>query len=630
MPQNKGTIPMEADEKWGTHSIGNGKVCAYIKKADIFDIFGPYYSTPSLVQLLCDITEGLTIKRVEGSAVWEYSLEGFCSWSDFTAPEDPVFIRKVEKGKKIPWKIRRLAVESLKTIPSLLLEGTGFTGGWYGSVPAGTFFYATMRDKKNKPLQGYPITDRLFVIIAISGDWEILSFNQDEVSFSLSGGNINIICASNEEEGWELFQNTASQDTDDIKNKTLASWQDFTQKRLTVLNKFSPGVDKDCMRVADDIAVLLKTQQDQSGGILAGCNYHLAYVRDNYGCFRGLLALGCIEEAKALLGYYINVHQRYGMVSTAQGMGVKAFHIHEHDFAENTGYLVLMAMEYFMLTKDAASLRVSSPLVRWALSLQRDHLRNGMLPFSGDETYIAGGILPRSHIQDGSMEATLLYHRALELYLPVARDMGLEDKLFLKGQEEAKNEIAKTFERNFVENGILYCNKPGLYDGKNAPRRRQGVPECGHGFGVSYRTKNGRYVCIDCLGKNDLEPVTPKRVTLLSTVFIPYWIGSSLVSSSILRNMLKMVQEEWNTTGKLPSRPGGDKTVGYDYGLTLYAFHKGLPEESEALMSIKNAMLSVRDLAGAWVEYYCSGIPMGTPCRPWESAVNIAALLETS
>ena len=40
---------------------------------------------------------------------------------------------------------------------------------------------------------------------------------------------------------------------------------------------------------------------------------------------------------------------------------------------------------------------------------QQRHLVNGMLPFNGDETYVAGGILPRFALNDGSAEATLLF-----------------------------------------------------------------------------------------------------------------------------------------------------------------------------------------------------------------------------
>jgi hypothetical protein len=253
-----------------------------------------------------------------------------------------------------------------------------------------------------------------------------------------------------------------------------------------------------------------------------------------------------------------------------------------------------------------------------------------MLPFSGDETYIAGGILPRVNIQDGSMEATLLYHRCLELFLPQAGVAGMEDTIFLKEQQNAKDAIAASFGNNFIQGKTLYCNKPGLYSSDNAPLRRWGVMECGHGFGVSYRTANGRYVCIECLGKGeDLPAVPPKRYEIISTAFMPLWVHSDLVPGTILEAMVTGICRAWKKTGKLPSRPDGDLTVGYDYGLTLYAMKRCTPLDTEAFESLKKAMLDIRDSAGAWVEYYKSGVPSGTPCRPWESAVNIAALLET-
>jgi hypothetical protein len=251
-----------------------------------------------------------------------------------------------------------------------------------------------------------------------------------------------------------------------------------------------------------------------------------------------------------------------------------------------------------------------------------------MLPFSGDETYIAGGVLPRANIQDGSMEATALYHRAIELFLREAGRLGLAGSTFIREQEKARDEIASTFARNFIEKGILYCNKPGLYTDKTAPKRRQGVMECGHGFGCSYRAGTGRYVCIKCLGVNELKPVPPARYDVLSTAFMPLWIDSSLVPVLILESMVKDIRRRWNETGLLPSRPDGTITVGYDYGLTIYAVSQLIPDDRETLESLRQACLGIRDSAGAWVEYYREGLPQGTPCRPWESAVNIAALLE--
>jgi hypothetical protein len=615
----------------GVHSIGNGKLCAYVRGADVFDIIGPYYSTPSLLQLLCDEEGKAEKRRIPGSAVWDYSLEGCGSWRDFAPPGAPAFIRSVKAEKPIAWRIRRLNVCSFSRAPERLLAGKGFSKAWCGPVPAGTFFYTTLRDKEGRPNEGYPITDRLFVIAALSGDAEERFSNTDEAAFTLGQGDILIICAKDEDSAWKIFEELSAAGSALLCEKTLEYWKDFAFARTGRLKKMYPVSDYEISNAANNIAVLLKTQQDDSGGILAGCNYHLAYVRDNYGCFRGLMALGCLEEAQKLLRYYAGVHRLYGKISTAQGMGTCAFHVHEHDFAENTGYLVLMGMEYYGFTRDATFLKELAPLLRWALNQQQKRLLKGMLPFSGDETYIAGGILPRANIQDGSMEATLLYHRALELYLPAARDLFLEDEPFLKEQEAAMKEIAGSFVSNFIEKNVLYCNKPGLYDEHTAPKRRWGVMECGHGFGVSYRSPKGRYVCLNCLGKGkDLEEVPPQRYNLLSTAFMPLWVHSDLVPKALLERMVKNILRSWKESGKLPSKPEGDITVGYDYGLTLYAVSRILPDDTESLESLRQACLGIRDSAGAWVEYYKDGVPQGTPCRPWESAVNIAALLESA
>ena len=39
-------------------------------------------------------------------------------------------------------------------------------------------------------------------------------------------------------------------------------------------------------------------------------------------------------------------------------------------------------------------------------------------------------------------------------------------------------------------------------------------------------------------------------------------------------------------------------------------------------------MMDLRDSSVSWVEYYVDGYPYNTPCRPWESSINIAAALK--
>jgi len=64
--------------------------------------------------------------------------------------------------------------------------------------------------------------------------------------------------------------------------------------------------------------------------------------------------------------------------------------------------------------------------------------------------------------------------------------------------------------------------------------------------------------------------------------------------------------------------------VGYDYGFLLYA----LTELSHPFaVHLYEKTLALADPTGAWVEYYDDHGPRGTRCRPWESGINIEALL---
>jgi hypothetical protein len=60
-----------------------------------------------------------------------------------------------------------------------------------------------------------------------------------------------------------------------------------------------------------------------------------------------------------------------------------------------------------------------------AFEVQLDHLVDGMTEFSGDETYIAGGVLLGSDTYHGSAESTLLFITGSEKLLDWAAKQGL-------------------------------------------------------------------------------------------------------------------------------------------------------------------------------------------------------------
>ena len=73
----------------------------------------------------------------------------------------------------------------------------------------------------------------------------------------------------------------------------------------------------------------------------------------------------------------------------------------------------------------------------------------------------------------------------------------------------------------------------------------------------------------------------------------------------------------------MPSNAEGNRSLGYDYGLFLYAM--SMLKHSLRVPALA-AMLEVLDETGAWVEYYDNKKPFNCRCRPWESAINIDAI----
>ena len=73
------------------------------------------------------------------------------------------------------------------------------------------------------------------------------------------------------------------------------------------------------------------------------------------------------------------------------------------------------------------------------------------------------------------------------------------------------------------------------------------------------------------------------------------------------------------------SVPEGKLNVGYDYGLLLFnMLHYGIPGAER----IYRRILAMRDGVGMYSETYIEGRPTGTRFRPWETAINISALLK--
>jgi hypothetical protein len=433
--------------------------------------------------------------------------------------------------------------------------------------------------------------------------------------------------------------------TANMLSRTKIYWNEFTGRRKD-FSKLLPDKIQDkekLLRLIDDVSVLLKTQQSSEGAVIAGYPYPLGYVRDQYGVSRGLLTLGYYDEAKAILNFYWRIWKKFGYIHNAQAIGVDGiFHIHENDEVEIPGYLIHQTFNLLDATSDTVFVREIFPMLEWAFNVQKKNLANGMLPFNGDETYVAGGQLPRSVLNDGSAEATMLFIESGERLMKwISANQLWKEKDIEDGEQAIKGSRDK-FRENFWQDGRLLTNNPARSEAVELPKFRHGVCEKQganclmkkyEGIIWTERNENNRYLCANCINEGPFPAAEKKIYNLLSVSMVPFFAHLKVIPAEDLKPAVLEILHNFLTTGELA--PGKDKlsdkavssVVGYDYGFLLYALTCINSKDSKVLY---DKTISVADQTGAWSEYYLNDAAKGTRCRPWESAINLEALIENA
>ena len=405
-------------------------------------------------------------------------------------------------------------------------------------------------------------------------------------------------------------------------------WEDYSTDQAQFKSTHLTGDRlQEFTEAVDDIGVLIRSQQGVQGGVLAGIMYHMAYVRDQYGVFRGLLAMGHTAEARKILEFYFGIWQEFGYIKNAQAIGYPGkFHRHENDESEITGYLVIQAFDYYRKTGDAAFLQRILPMLEWATRAQQRNLIDGMMPFNGDETYIAGGVVPRKVMYHGSAEATLLFIEGSNRLLDFVKEHKLWNEEQTSSLQHDVAECTLHFRDNFFQEGRLWINNPAREKKVIYPETRPGVCLYPGHFGYcteTYHFKGSLYFCEACMKRDtaDIELPTEERFNIPSANLFPIYIDAQLLTDAEKQDLLKQVVDRYMSTGRISTQ---DRILGYDYGMFLYALTRyGHPLAGE----VYDKMMALRDSAGAWVEYYVDGIPSGCACRPWESGINIEAAI---
>ncbi len=614
--------------------IGNGVLLVYEQGPDIINVFGPPYSAPSSLQLkMIDEKNHLKVKsrREKNTAIWHHNVYVndvlIAQMIDYIVPDKGIFIRDIDAQKElyfkaeVPTQLNTLSADNyfkyiVTDAPTVLIN-----------IPKGTTYFASD-----------PIAEEHSLFVTATGNTDISEPVNGVFQLTVRPGKSRLILS-----GSTSYPITVENTENVLKNpennwleQSRKYWYDFSSRRLNFESLIPAGhsLRDTLLDAIDNISILIKTQQSSCGGVMAGHYYNMAYVRDQSGVMRGLLALGYTREAKAILDFWLHKFQVFGNIVNADAMGndvSRLFFI--NDEVEVPAYLILNCFEYYKHTKDNEFLKQAFPMMQWAFEIQLGHLVEGMTEFSGDETYIAGGTFPTGNIYQGSAESTLLFITGGEKLL----DWVSGQNLWTTGKIEKYRLIVadakEKYKGNFMESSLLYANNPSREKIAGSPRFRYGWCQV-HSTDQKYpamtwleREPKGRYICADCRKKvlPEFNLDHEKRYVLNSVNLVPLYIESSLFTKNEIAKIINPGIEIFKVKGSIPSNLEGNRSLGYDYGLFLYNVVKlNNPVKEQVLKKT----LGVLDPTGAWVEYYDNDKPFNCRARPWESAINIEAIIE--
>ena len=613
------------------HALGTGRILVYGQGPEWMQIVGAPYSSPSMASLrfsdegeICAVSE-----RSDGSSVQMHTISAKpqgrnarieCgSFCDCACRSRHVIVRR--------WMLKEPVTVCLSS-DYPIADMTAMTDA---SVCRAAFAVTAPR---NAAVFGdYPVgipSTAVFGFRCDGGDCQAVRTDDGSVRLTLSGSGTIYVC------GGDSFPAAhaalASAMREDFaallaeQKKADGDYLAVCRQNRQRIRRDVPAADDAVSGAIEDVLFAIRAQQSEQGGVMAGHAYHLSYVRDQYGVLRGLLSMGDFAGARAILQYYLDVERRFGCIHNAQGMGPAGiFHIHENDNTEITAYLVLSCTEYLRVTGDGALFAQCLGMCGRAMQRALGELAGGMMPFNGDETYIAGGLLPRSVIEQGSLEATALFIAAAEQLESACRMCGLSSDAIPSSLHECRMAAELAFDDNFARRGGYTVNAPKREQLRPQPLYRHGVCYFGDTFGWLRAVDRGCYVCPGCAGKS----VVPddKEYRLASAYLTLPYVGAQVIGLPIIKKTVKGLLSSYRKTGRLSDAPMGNRTVGYDFGVLLYA----AAVTGEDASDLVSAALAARDEAGMWSEYYerADGayVPSGTRCRPWESAVNMDGIL---
>ncbi len=615
------------------HAVGNGLIVALSAGPNVDCLFGPPYSSPNVLKLAtqCEPGAEATARREIGTAIWHHAITNggkpLVEFLEYAPVGVAAYVRSFRCEKAgVSWVIQPHA-------QTHLVPAHGAEGVWYQQLPPGTKIF---RDPY--------ITDKWsfhWVITEGCCSATLMEDGSLEIKLSPGMGSVTILGANDYAAGVAQMEAIQAQGSDGRLTATRDWWQQITNRRLASRPELS-AIKGDEAEDLDGIAVMIKAQQAVQGPAIIGWHSPMAYIRDLYGASRGMLALGLYDEARQMLDFRYSKFQNFGDLRTAELIGTDAARHTYNDDVEGPAYLLLQIRDYLNATGDQASLRRWWPMMEWCWQVQQKQLAKGLLPFNGDETYVAGGLFPFEGMLQGSADTTLAFLVSGEWLVEWASLSGLWSSDMAEMQRKTLSETRQAWRHWFVADDRIWCNAPERESWIDPPRfRRLGS------LWLERDPETGHYVKWDEPRRALPKAVAPPRLTLNSVSLLPDFMGGGPVTMEERRKIVDRIVAHTRPNGSIPTAfpddcPAylldrevvawdggksriGDRVVGYDPGLLLISQVKLKHPGAKATYT---RMMRMLDQAGAWNEYYDGDDKPVRACiraNMWASGINAEA-----
>ena len=598
------------------HVMGNGRLTAFGRGADLVSLHAAPMSSPSLLSLTTKCSTPLQddALRIDGSAMWSHELTDgkstLCKYTEFVGNEFPAYVRVFECAREgVQWQVK---------IPEggKVTQLTRIENSWLITIPAG-----------QKMANGYT-SQPSYAWLIPNGNC-LIQLNQDGdciITPKNGTGALAIVADSDYPNGVQSAERLAADSVSPLISTTSRYWEQFTKQRLSRIN--TAAIDKDVLSVLDNAAVTMKCMQGDDGGIASSEKWMMADTRQQYSVMRAMLLLGMTDEARRSVMFRVNKFNRFQDIKSAESINTDGFRWrHENDDADITAATILQIRDYYRSTQDRELARTAWPLMKYCWDAQIKQIAQGQIPFSGDEPIVTNGFYPRTGLMQGSSDAIIMFVEAGKWLCDWAVREGFWTPAKASQNSAIIEQCRIQWRLYMLSSDVVYANSSEREANLTAPNFRWGACDADCGYtGWCERAGNGLYLCPECIQKQLPPASRPGRLEIVPCSLLPIYIGSDVLTKDDTVKIFDHLMASRLPSGQMLTGGIGQGSLNADAGLLLLNLTlTGDARASEAFTQ----MMSQMDTSRNWSELITKeGKPAVTSarCSSWSTAVCAEAL----